>query len=48
MSEQFNNLLKRTYIKYKNKNNPPIPLREIKEYLEFEGIDLTENCDSGD
>lgn len=42
MSEEFKNLLKKTYDQYKNDENPPIPLEEIKEYLELEGVELEE------
>jgi hypothetical protein len=42
MSEQLNNLLKKAYHRYKDDPDPPVPLKTIKEFLEFEGIPLEE------
>lgn len=43
MSEEFKTLLKKIYDQYKEHENPPVPIVEIKEYLELEGIELEEN-----
>lgn len=42
MSNEFNDLLQQVYNQYKGYKNPPIPLLEIKEYLELEGVNLEE------
>jgi len=42
VTEEFKTLLKKTYDQYKDHENPPIPLNEIKEYLELEGVELEE------
>jgi hypothetical protein len=50
MSKEFNELLKRTYNRFKDDpNSSAIPLDKIKEFLENEGIDIDEsenNCDA--
>lgn len=43
MSEEFKTLLKKTYEQYKDHKNPPVPIAEIKEFLEIEGVELGEN-----
>lgn len=40
MTEQLNQLLKEAYHRYKDDPNPPVPLKTIKEFLEFEGVPL--------
>lgn len=47
MSKEFKNLLKKTYLQFKDHKNPPVPLLEIKEYLELEGVNLEDN-DNGE
>jgi hypothetical protein len=40
MDEELNKLLKQAYDQYKDVKNPPVPIEEIKEYLELEGIEI--------
>jgi len=39
----FNDRLKEVYKTYKNHNNPPVPIKRIKEYLELSGVTLDED-----
>jgi len=41
----FDDRLKKVYNTYKNHNNPPVPIKKIKEYLELSGISLDEDED---
>lgn len=40
LSEKLNKLLIKVFNQYKDSNNPPVPIPEIRDFLEFEGIDL--------
>lgn len=40
MSKELNSILKEAYDQYKDVSNPPVPIKEIKEYLELEGIEV--------
>ncbi|WP_048203989.1 hypothetical protein [Methanobacterium formicicum] len=40
MSKELNDVLKRSYIFWKDDPCPPVPLDLIKEYLELEGVSL--------
>lgn len=40
MSKELNDLLEKAYIEFKDVPNPPVPIKEIKEYLELEGIEV--------
>jgi len=40
MSNELNDLLKKAYKCWKDIENPPVPIKTIKEYLELEGISL--------
>lgn len=42
MSEEFNKLLKKTYQSYQDRDDSPIPLKMIRDYLEYEGINVDE------
>ena len=49
MSEEFNELLKRTYKQFKDDpDSSVIPLDKIKEFLENEGVNLNENENKSD
>jgi hypothetical protein len=43
LSEELNNVLIKAYYQFKDYDNPPVPITEIKEYLELEGVELEEN-----
>ena len=43
LTKEFNDLLKHFYFSYIDKENPPIPLKTIKDYLELEGVTLENN-----
>ena len=44
MSEEFNELLKRTYNQFRDDpDSSPVPLDKIKEFLENEGIKVDED-----
>lgn len=44
MTDEFNQLLKRTYNQFKtDPDSSPIPLDTIKEFLENEGVELDES-----
>jgi LEA14-like dessication related protein len=34
--------LKDIYTTFKNQSNPPVPIQDIKEFLELEGVELNE------
>jgi ribosomal protein L21 len=38
MVMKFDRKLKVIYYKYRNKKNPPVPVKKIKKYLELEGV----------
>jgi|GEM_PF-2240432 len=38
MNPTLSKKLKKIYYRYKDKKNPPVPIRKIKKCLEFEGI----------
>lgn len=40
MSMRFIDKLKDIYQTYKDYDNPPVPVKEIKEYLELSGVEL--------
>jgi hypothetical protein len=40
MLKRFDRKLKAIYYRYKDKKNPPVPVKKIKKYLELEGIKL--------
>lgn len=40
MSEKLNKLLIDVFNQYKDSDNPPVPIPEIKDFLELEGIEL--------
>jgi hypothetical protein len=42
LSKELNNVLIKAYFQFKDYDNPPVPITEIKEYLEFEGVELEE------
>ncbi len=45
----LNEKLKDIYMTYRDHENPPVPLKAIREYLELEGVELDEsenNCDT--
>ena len=35
--------LKAIYYQYKDKKNPPVPIKKIKKFLELEGVPLDED-----
>lgn len=40
MSAELNNLLKKAYYSYQGREDPPISTEMIREYLEYEGINV--------
>lgn len=40
MSKELNDLLKKAYNEYRDVPNPPVPIKEIKEYLELKEIEV--------
>ena len=40
MSAELNKLLKKAYRTYQDRDNSPIPLDMIRDYLEYEGINV--------
>jgi hypothetical protein len=45
MLKKLDRKLKAIYYKYKDKKNPPVPVKTIKKYLELEGV-LNEDEDN--
>ena len=43
MAIRFLDKLKTIYKTYKDDENPPVPIKEIKEYLELSGVELEED-----
>jgi len=44
----LNDKLKDIYLTYRDQDNPPVPLKAIREYLELEGVELDESRNKGD
>jgi len=42
MTEELNNLLKKAYYSYQDREDPPISTEMIRAYLEIEGISVDE------
>lgn len=42
MSNSLNEKLKDIYKTYKDYENPPVPVKKIREYLELSGVNLEE------
>ena len=40
---EFDDKLKEIYKTYKDHDNPPVPVKKIKEYLELSGVSLDED-----
>jgi len=40
MSDELNIHLKKAYYRYESCDNPPVPLKKIKEFLKNEGVSL--------
>ena len=40
---RLNEKLKDIYKAYKDEKNPPVPVKEIKEYLKLSGVELEED-----
>lgn len=43
MSNELNDVLLKTYTRWKDHENPPVPIPEIREFLESEGVSLGNN-----
>ena len=43
MVMRLNEKLKDIYKAYKDEKNPPVPVKEIKEYLKLSGVELEED-----
>lgn len=42
MSDTLIDVMKRAYHTFKDYDNPPVPIDDIKEYLKLEGVQLDE------
>lgn len=43
MSTELNNVLLKAYNQWKDHEDPPVPIPEIKEFLESEGVSFGNN-----
>jgi N-acetyl-beta-hexosaminidase len=43
MPKRFTDKLKDIYKTYKDKKNPPVPVKDIRDFLELSGIPLEED-----